>query len=82
MRMFSPLNVINVNALVTEIVSNDYRTAAVFRKHDIDFCCGGKWPLQLVCENKGLDIHFIKTELERAMQVIHITPNGIYRFTL
>jgi len=72
--MFGPLNVINVKALVTEIVSNDYRTADVFRKYGIDFCCGGKWPLQMVCENKGLDTHFIKTELERAMQVIHITP--------
>lgn len=50
---------------VTDIVTHDYRTADVFRKYDIDFCCGGKWPLDMVCKNKNLDIDDILLELQK-----------------
>ncbi len=41
---------------VGEIVAEDYRWAEVFKKHGIDFCCGGKKPLQSVCEEKQIDL--------------------------
>ena len=50
-----PENNIDENTFVTDIVAHDYRAADIFRKYDIDFCCGGKWPLDMVCKNKGLD---------------------------
>lgn len=57
---------------VSEIVSSDYRTADVFRKYGIDFCCGGKWPLKMVCETKDLDLGLIKKELEESVRTISI----------
>ena len=33
---------------VSDMVKRDYRTASVFKKYDIEFCCGGKWPLETV----------------------------------
>jgi iron-sulfur cluster repair protein YtfE (RIC family) len=30
---------------IGEIVAEDYRTATVFEKYGIDFCCGGQVPL-------------------------------------
>jgi regulator of cell morphogenesis and NO signaling len=48
---------------VGEIVANDIGKAEVFKKYGIDFCCGGKKPLQQVCDEKGIDISVIKAEL-------------------
>ncbi len=48
---------------VSEIVSQDYRTADVFRKYEIEYCCGGKWPLETVCMMKGLSFDDLKKEL-------------------
>lgn len=59
---------INGNLSVTEIVDRDYQTAAVFRKYDISYCCGGKWPLDMACEAKGLDIKKIIEELENVVR--------------
>jgi len=58
---------------VNEIVARDYRTAAVFLKYGIEYCCGGKIPLQLACELQGLDKELVKQELEEAMRHIHIS---------
>jgi len=61
---------IDQDSSVSDIVSNDYRTADVFRKYSIDFCCGGKWPLKMVCESKQLNIAIIKKELEESIRTI------------
>src|SRR5215467_14609873 len=63
---------IDLSSSVSEIVREDYRTADVFRKYDIDFCCGGKWPLSMVCETKNLDYDIIKEELEDSARTITI----------
>lgn len=49
---------------IGEIVAADFRTAAVFEKHGIDFCCGGTVPLATVCTKYGLDLAAIAEELE------------------
>lgn len=61
------------NSLVSDIVKQDYRTAYIFKKYDIDFCCGGKWPLGVVCETKGLDFATLKNELENSVQAIQVS---------
>ncbi len=57
---------INESTLVTDIVTQDYRTADVFLKYDIDFCCGGKLPLEMACKARGLDTETVMKELRRA----------------
>jgi regulator of cell morphogenesis and NO signaling len=64
---------ITPDSFIPDIVRQDYRTAKVFRKHEIGFCCGGKWPLSTACEIRGLDFLVIKTELERSTQVIQLS---------
>jgi len=49
---------------IGEIVADDYRTAKVFEKHGIDFCCGGNVALAAICTNKGIDLAAITAELE------------------
>jgi regulator of cell morphogenesis and NO signaling len=51
------------NATIAQIVSSDFRTVEVFKKHGIDFCCGGKKSLAKVCSEKNLDIKQIEEEL-------------------
>lgn len=70
--MLEGIKRIEASACVSDIVKNDYRTAGVFRKYDIDFCCGGKFPLEIVCANKGLDIKGVMQELEATT---HTTPS-------
>lgn len=50
------------NLSVGEIVANDFRTASVFKKAGIDFCCGGKQSFSDACKSNNLD--FAKLEQE------------------
>ena len=51
---------------IGEIVAADFRTAKVFEKNGIDFCCGGNVALAATCSNKGIDLATITIELEAA----------------
>jgi regulator of cell morphogenesis and NO signaling len=53
---------------VGEIVSDDYRTAGVFKKYGLDFCCGGKKKLADACERKGLDLDLLLSEIDELPQ--------------
>lgn len=39
---------------VGEIVANDFRTAEVFKKAGIDFCCGGRQKFGEACSERGI----------------------------
>jgi len=73
--MLEQLYTIDEQSLVTDIVARDYRTADVFRKYDIEFCCGGRRPLQMACEMRGVNTEQVKDELEKAIRVIHVSPS-------
>lgn len=53
---------------IGEFVAEDFRTAAVFKKYKIDFCCRGGRPLQEVCLQKELNYEQILEDLEKAKQ--------------
>ena len=38
---------------IREIVATDFRTAAVFQRHGIDFCCNGNRTVELGCREAG-----------------------------
>lgn len=62
------INLINGADFVSDIVAEDYRTAIVFWKYDIDFCCGGKLPLEEACLAKAVNLRTVKHELEQVIQ--------------
>lgn len=48
---------------VGALVADDFRTARVFEKHGIDFCCGGRISLAEICREKGLDLAALQQEI-------------------
>jgi regulator of cell morphogenesis and NO signaling len=50
---------------VAELVTNDYRTADVFKKFGIDFCCGGKVTVQEICTKKNISYKDLTEQLEK-----------------
>lgn len=71
--MKHPLKQIDEQALVTEILMADYRTADVFKKYNIDYCCGARWPLQTACEIRGLNTAVVKQELEDVVRTVQVS---------
>lgn len=54
------------NKMISDIVRQDYRTAEVFKKYNINFCCGGQVSLMETCLLRDLDFDQISTELAEA----------------
>ncbi len=52
---------------VAEIAAQSLAAVRVFERHGIDYCCGGKRPLEEVCASKGLDPAVIESELQEAL---------------
>lgn len=48
---------------IGEIVAEDFRTAQIFKKHQIDFCCKGGRSIQSVCEAKNIPMEDLLQEL-------------------
>ena len=57
---------------VADIVENDYRTADVFQKYDLAYCCGGRWSLETACMIKGVGLEQLRNELQQASRTIQI----------
>ena len=51
------------NLTVGEIVANDFRTAATFKKAGIDFCCGGKQAFGDACTQNGINALELENEI-------------------
>jgi len=48
---------------VREIVANDFRTAEVFQRHGIDFCCRGNRSIEEACRSGGISLDRILREV-------------------
>ncbi|CAL1519493.1 iron-sulfur cluster repair di-iron protein [Chitinophaga sp. MM2321] len=57
---------------IGEWVASDYRTAAVFKKHNIDFCCNGNRSVEEACRPINTDAVQVKLEI---LQVIESAAN-------
>lgn len=64
------------DARVKDIVLEDYRTATVFDKWDIGYCCGGHLTLDATCKMRGIDPAELTNELEKVARRIPI-PAGL-----
>lgn len=51
---------------IRDLVTADFRAAAVFQKHGIDFCCQGARPIGRACDEAGLDVARVLDDLRAA----------------
>lgn len=69
-----------LNQTVGELVRDNPARSRVFECYSIDYCCGGKVPLETACAKRGLDPECITQELagidERATDTDH-DPAGM-----
>ncbi|MBI1790389.1 MAG: iron-sulfur cluster repair di-iron protein [Acidobacteria bacterium] len=54
---------------VAEVAAQSLGAVRTFEKHGIDYCCGGKRPLEEVCREKGLATGQLLAELASATSV-------------
>ena len=50
---------------LSEIVTNNFKSAAVFEKFGLDFCCHGKKSISEACEEKGISVEEVLTQIEK-----------------
>ena len=55
---------INSVSIIGDVVKANYRTAQVFERNNIDFCCGGQTSLAEACRKSGTDVGQLLSELE------------------
>ena len=60
----------NLTSKIGEIVVQDYRTASVFKKYKIDFCCNGGRSLEEACTAKNMDATKLLEELKSVSKTI------------
>lgn len=48
---------------VAQLVTENIDTAHIFKKHGIDFCCGGNIPVTEACKNANIDYSTVEHEL-------------------
>jgi regulator of cell morphogenesis and NO signaling len=58
----------NASQTIRDIVVEDFRAAAVFQKHGIDFCCGGNRAVAEACRERGIENQVVLDELEAALE--------------
>lgn len=73
---------ISKEAIVGEIVAQDYRTAAVFKSHGIDFCCKGNRSIEEVSADKSLSPESLISELAELQQQTGAATNDYQSWPL
>lgn len=58
---------ITAQTIIGDLVAQDYRTASVFKKEGIDFCCSGNRSIEEACSKKGIDSSSVLKTLEAVM---------------
>ncbi len=65
------------NKTIGSFVAEDFRTAAVFSKYKIDFCCKGNRTISEVCEKQNIDANAL---LENVLEVAQSENSGTIDF--
>lgn len=68
--------IIDKDKRVGEYVTENIRTAHIFKKHGIDFCCGGGISLQEACQKNGVEYNALAQDLATVDQ----KPERAYDF--
>src|SRR5688572_26640486 len=60
-------------SFISEIVLSDYRTADVFKRLGINYCCSGNISLLEACETKGIEYLDVEKELLEATRSVYVS---------
>ncbi|NLP59284.1 iron-sulfur cluster repair di-iron protein [Lutibacter sp. B1] len=60
---------IDTRTSVGDIVKANFKTAQIFEKNNIDFCCGGGISLDEACKKSGINVEQLIPELAETMQL-------------
>ncbi len=52
---------------IKQIVTNDFRTAAIFEKYSLDFCCGGGKTIEEACKEKAVNPGVVFDDLKSSL---------------
>ena len=58
---------INSESIIGKIVAENYKTAAVFKSYNIDFCCNGNRSIAAASKEKDIDEKVILQELSEVL---------------
>jgi len=58
---------IKSTTIVGDIVRSNFKTAQLFEKNNIDFCCGGGVSLSEACENASVEVDILIPEIEAVL---------------
>ena len=76
--VFRKISEIGEESFAHAIVKQNYRTAEVFQRYQIEYCCGARWPLKMVCELKGIDFNSLQNDLYKATRVNQVSPSLLF----
>lgn len=57
----------NTQKEIGQYVADDFRTAAIFSKYKIDFCCNGNRTVEEACNKKGIDSTIVIDEINNVL---------------
>jgi len=57
-----------VSKTLAQIVKENYQTASVFEKYNLDFCCKGKRSLQQACDENNLPTELVVEEVNNLLR--------------
>jgi len=60
---------ITENQIIGELVAQNYKTASIFKKFKIDFCCNGNRTISEACDRKNLDPNVLIKELKDTTKI-------------
>ena len=61
---------------VAQIVTQNIKSADVFKRYGIDFCCGGNVSVTKACQRKGIDVKEFESELDKILS--HVETSHDY----
>lgn len=64
------INTANPEKLIQDFVAEDYKTAEVFSKYGIDFCCRGNRTIDDACKKDQIDKEALLSDLDKATQSV------------
>ncbi len=67
---------------VGEIVTHDFRAAAIFREYGIDYCCGGHMNIEEVCEKKKVNPEILYQQLNKLLDKPENQSNQFNKWNL